>query len=338
MSSTPTYRDRIEHIPTGAPGRASSVGSPDRQLEGNIQYLKAIVDSAQLGEAMYLRNRPVDPASQIGQPVYYNTATARYDLALAAAEAAPGGSFAPADSADCWGVIAYKHSSSTADILLLGVAPVDITAAVDGGVQAGRYYLSASQPGKLVQQRPPVSVFVLRATDQGEVFVNPDVKDFLSDHTHVSMELAARPAGDCEVIGDTETHVITSPDDSIRGWLPADHASFGGLAPDGAAFGYNLAAHSDLQSLWPPIPIEAVLLEMARSDAVNGQSQVAGRVSSELVQFDINGIWWMTDCYNHVPWPVDCSTTTSESSYSACPLNIEMTLILSFLKTTFQTG
>jgi hypothetical protein len=340
----PSFQERVNHIVFGAPGRASSVSGPDRELESNIQYLKAIIDALQLGQAIYYRDAAIDPALEVGMPVYYNAANARFEAALAASQNDPAtGTIVAADSADVWGIIAVKRTSSTADILLSGVAEIDISAAVDSGVSAGRYYLSAAQAGMLVQQRPAVSVFVLRSTGGSTVMVNPQIKDFLEAHIHVQMALPAVPAGNCIIPAVGEKHVITVPDDSIRGWLPANHSSFGGRAPALAKFGYNLAAHPQLQSLWPPIPIEAVLLEMERSDSVNGQNQVYGRVSGNLVQFDVNGIWWMSDCYNEAPWPVDCSTepgseSSSLSLSSVCPTDIYMAFILSFVQMAYTTG
>jgi hypothetical protein len=78
------------------------------------------------------------------------------------------------------------------------------------------------------------------------------------------------------------------------------------------------------------------------------------RVPPELVQIDKNGIWWMTDCYNQVPWPTNLDTTGSSSSSSSmssssmssssssaqlcsgdCPVDDVMRLTLSFIKMTF---
>jgi len=336
--TTPPFKEQVDHITSGAPGRASSVSQPDRQLENNIQYLKALIEAGQFGEALYFRNAIIESTLEVGQPVYYNSSTRRFEAAIAAAENDPAtGTMVATESSDVWGIIGQKRTASSADILLQGVVELDISAAVDGGVASGRYYLSAAEAGKLVQQRPQVSVFVLRATADGLVMVNPQIKDFLEAHVHVQMELPAVPAGDCVAPSPGGTHVISTPDDTVRGWLPADDASFNGTAPDGAHFGYNLAAHPQLQNLWPPIPIEAVLLEMVRSDSVNGQNQVYGRVSDRLVQFDSNGIWWMSNCYNEAPWAVDCSTEGSSLS-SACPTDIYMGFILSFVQMAFTTG
>jgi len=336
--AVPTWREAISHIQYGAAGRAASVSGPDRELESNVQYLKAVFDAASLAEAMFLWHQTVHPDTKIGQPVYWNYTNSRFEPALAAVENVAG-VVAAADSADVAGIIYTKESSTCAHILTLGTAEVALTEAVDGTPVAGRYYLSAADEGKLVAQSPPASVLVLRNLGDGRVMMMPSHRLFAQDHQHISLELAAVPAGDCAIIGPGNVHVITTPNTAIAGWLPATHASFGGTAPAGARFGYNMAADAILSSLWPPIPIEAVLLEMMRSDTVGGQRQVYGRVSSDLVQFDTNGIWWMSNCYNEAPWPVDCGTvSSSSSSSSACPSTILMSLILSFVRMTFHTG
>ena len=43
------------------------------------------------------------------------------------------------------------------------------------------------------------------------------------------------------------------------------------------------------------------------------------QLMDDLVVIDRNGIWWMSDCYDEVPWPTDLDTTSSASiSYGEC--------------------
>jgi len=331
------WQNSINHAQSGAPGRASTVSGPDRQLEGNLQYLKDRFDAANLGTAMFAYNQPVEADAQVGMPVYWNYAQSRYERALAATETV-NGVVTIADSADVVGIVYSKSASTIATIMTLGIAPVDITNAVDGTPAAGRYYLSAAEAGKLVAQSPPASVLVLRNHGNGDVHLAPTSRIMAQDHQHISFELTAAPAGGCNTVSPGGTHTVVAPDVNIPGWLPAGHASFNGNAPADAKFGYNLAAHPELAQLWPPIPIEAAVLEMVRSDDVNGQVQVLGRVAPDLVQFTTHGIWWMSDCYNEAPWPVDCSTTSSRPSLGPCPILIDMQLILSFVRMTFHTS
>jgi len=335
---TVVYREAIEHIQAGAPGRAASVSGPDRQLEGNIQYLKDIYDEAGLGEAVFLRNQAVDPAVKVGQPVYWNYTTNRFEKAMAATTTVAG-VVTIADSADVVGIVYSKAGSAIATLLTYGVATVSLVEAVAGAPVAGRYYLSAGTAGRLVTQSPPASILVLRNLGDGRVMVTPTNRIMAQDHQHISLALTAAPAGVCNSPAPGDVHVITVPDATLPGWLPADHSSFGGHAPAHAWFGYNLAVDSVLSALWPPIPIEAVLLELLRSDSVNGQSQIYGRVSPEVVRFNIHGIWWLSNCYNEAPWSVDYNAaSSSSSSVSGCPDTIDMALQLSFVRMTFHTG
>ena len=62
-------------------------------------------------------------------------------------------------------------------------------------------------------------------------------------------------------------------------------------------------------------------------------------VPDDLVVIDRNGIWWMSDCYNEVPWPTafGLESSVSESvSVADCPTLLEMLLNLWFTKPIFQ--
>jgi hypothetical protein len=282
----------------------------------------------------------------------------------------------------------------------------------------------------------------------GQIMVNPQMRDFLEDHIHYSVDLVALPAGDHTSPGPDGLHVITNADSTLEGWLPADDPVFDGKAPTGAKFGYNLSAQTELDQLWPPIPSDAALLEMQHKsvfddikgthvDAVLDFPSVASnsfeelsvtvagasiddtatasvqggptadgviqawvsaadtvtvrytnpsggaidppsstyhitvfkdpvgpdavatsfkgfqRVAYEHVTIDANGIWWMTACYNEVPWYADLNTITSSSSLSSsssslssqsssasvedCPVDRPFLLKLSFIKMVFAT-
>jgi hypothetical protein len=175
------------------------------------------------------------------------------------------------------------------------------------------------------------------------VIVNPQFYDFPDAHVHYQFALTARPAGTHIPPAPGGEHEITDADVTLPGWLPANDTSFDGLAPAGAKFGYNLAAQPALQTVWPPIPPSAAVLELVAED---GEESIptAGRVTSDYVIFDTNGIWWMANCYGHVPWPTELDTTVSTSSSMSssesmaivCPARV-MQLILSFVKMTFAT-
>jgi hypothetical protein len=224
---------------------------------------------------------------------------------------------------------------------------------VEGDVTAGRYYLSPTTPGKLQKARPGVAVpvaYIMPGTsceDGAIVLVRPQFSDFPNAHIHYKFNLVARPAGTTVPPAYGQPHEITDADSSLEGWLPADHESFGGLAPAGACFGYNLAAHTALGQIWPPAPINAAVIELLR-ERDDASLPLAGRVPDEYVRIDANGIWWMTACYDHVPWPTALDTTASASlslsdtsseslSPAVCPDTV-FSLVLWFLRLSYTTA
>jgi len=76
-------------------------------------------------------------------------------------------------------------------------------------------------------------------------------------------------------------------------------ASFQGLAPTGAKFGYNLAKDPDLASVFPPLPLDSSFFE------VYGSQWGTSREPDEAIKVDANGIWWMIDDYGWAPWSID---------------------------------
>jgi hypothetical protein len=332
-------------------------------------------------------------------------------------------------------VVYSKENSTLGCVLLAGFAELDISAVIADAVTAGIYYLSAVTPGGLTPQRPPVTVPVLIADGEGNVLVNTQITDFLHDHVHFKYDLVAAPAGEHSQPVEGDRHVITGADSSVEGWLPADDPIFGGKAPAGSKFGYNLSANANLKNTWPPVPVTSAMLEMlhvsvftnvkgihadfvldfpsipnndfaelsvsvpgaqlidiALVSALSGpvddgvlqawvsavdtvtirytntggggpidpvsatyhiqvlKDEAAGTlntsfsgfegVPSSMVTLDQNGIWWMTDCYNEVPWPANLETGSSESvseGEGSCPVGVEFKIRLWFNKLSFLT-
>lgn len=327
------------------PVSAGVVNKPLRSIDQNVRYLWELIQAAGIGSTVYARRQSVEAEAHQGAPVWLNPTTQRFERGLATVDVdATTGAMTTSSQAQIWGIVAEKINSTLADILLFGVAEIDISAAVDGTVVAGTYYLSSAKPGYLVKQKPPVSVAVLRVTTDGHVFVMPQFVDFFDRHTHHNFFLTCAPAGDTSPPAVGERHTIDNADDSIIGWLPADHESFEGHAPAGAVFGYNLAAHASLNSVWPPVPLSNSYLEWDRGlDTRTGFSGVPVG-SSGLCVMDRYGIWWMSDCYGDVPWPTDLDTSAASLSESAsesisveCPREVTMTMRLWFTKVDFAT-
>lgn len=335
----------IKHVTPGEPVQAGIVGRPDRTLEERTEYLKDRIDAAELGRAIFEVDATVSPDVQAGQPVYWNWATNRYEPAMVAVTLDEVTQvFTVQPSSDCVGMCYKKKAADRADIVLRGLVTFpDLTQSIGETVAPGKYYLSAVEPGKLSKQKPPVTVVVCHVqgprdncSDQLRVVVMPQSRDYVEEHTHYRFDLVARPAGTNTVVtdeADEQRHQITEPNAELQGWLPADHAVFNNKAPAGAVFGYNLKKHAALANVWPPIPIQSVSVLWDKGEDRVGATEVPlGR--SGLVVCDVNGIWWMSDCYGDVPWPATYSSAWVDGSGigAECPRSEVMRVSVVFLR------
>lgn len=443
----------IEHVQPLEAVSASVAARPTTQLEANLRLLREVVELANIGRGLIDAAASLKSDVVVGDIVYWNGSNDQYEKALAATENDPiSNSLVATASSDAIGMVLSKTNATLGCIAIGGMHDLSDEALTNAfgstTPETGRYYLSAVTAGAVTLQRPPVSVAVAVVCSSGQILIDPQMRDFLEDHIHQQFELTAKPAGDHSPPAVGGRHAITSPDSARKGWLPALDASFGGKAPEGAAFGYNLAAEPQLSQVWPPIPVSNALLEVQHSSAfsevkalradatlnfpsvaVDGSEELTvtvpgarsgdpvsltplggpaldgviqawvtaddtvtvrytnptaapinpdeqlyhiqvmpnpdgvdsvslsfnglERVPSEFVVFDANGIWWMTNCYNEVPWPTNFDNTGSSSSSSIssmsvssssssaglaeCPVPQPMRLILSFVKMTFAT-
>lgn len=335
------YQELLRLIVDGDNVDAATINTVLRQLRGNTSYLKEIFEAAALGSTVYARGVTIEADAAVGMPVYFHLGRQRFERGLARAYV-DHGQLRTADSTQIWGIVANKLNATLADLLLVGYAAIDIAAAVNGDVTAGVYYLSGTAAGKLTQQRPPLSVAVLQSDGLGNVFVRTSLADLFTSHQHYKFELVCRPAGQVVPPAIDERHAITSPDASLEGWLPANHASFAGHAPPGAAFGYNLAA-SEVQNAWPPLPSSGAYLEWDKGEVKDLAGMGVPLGTDGLCVIDNYGIWWKSDCYGDVPWPTqldtsDASVAESSSLSLECPRELQMRLTLWFTKMQFQTA
>lgn len=336
-----TFHELIRLIQNGDPVDAGTINRVLRQMDGNTKYVLDLLEAALIGSTVFARSVTVEPETVPGAPVYYNATSGRFERALAAATI-ENGELKTAESSQVWGVVHTKHNSTSADVLLTGYTSLNISAAIDGQLEAGLYYVSSSTPGKLTRQQPPITVPVLQSDGDGNVFVNPRLFDAFLDHKHYKFDLVCLPAGDHTPPSLGDRHTISNPDTDIEGWLPANHASFSGKAPAGAAFGYNLAA-SSLNALWPPVPLSNAYLEWDKGELKDYMGMGVPLGADGLAILDANGIWWMSDCYSDVPWPTTLDTSAPASSSSSaslpeCPRDLAMRLTLWFSRMSFMTS
>jgi hypothetical protein len=172
MTAPAQYQDSLGYIVNGESVEASVANRTAQQLKQNTDYLKNLTDELTSNEYVLALNRTVSSETSIGYAVYYNSITARYEPALAVA-----------GKSAVVGVVKTKSSSTVADILIVGGTTLDFSLALESGqtLSASRYYLSASQAGKLTTTAPTVpvgassaiQVSVLVADGVGRVYVLP---------------------------------------------------------------------------------------------------------------------------------------------------------------------
>jgi len=338
----------IKFIKEGEPVSPGTPNRPLQQLDQNINYLWELIQAAEMGSTVYARSQTVISTLKVGQPVYLNPATAQFEPAFAATDTdSATGYLVMSDQAQVWGIVAEKHNATLADILLFGYASVDISEAIGNlpgsEVPAATWYLSGSSAGQLTQQQPPVTIPVCKTDLSGGVFVNPSFVDFLENHRHYVFDLEMLPAGTVSPPPVGGTHTITAPNSNQVGWLPASDAIFAGNAPAGARFGYNLSQNDALNGVYPPVPLQSACIQMQRPsvwDTALERKWYGEQLMEDLVIIDRNGIWWMSDCYDEVPWPTDLDTGGSVSaSYGDCdPGGKEYSLKLYYTRVGFATG
>lgn len=333
----------IEYVRNAERVSAGVTNRGPRGLEQLVRYLWEIISAIDSGEAVIARQVSVESDAALGMPVWYNDAQSRFERGLAGLDGALGnGVLRTLDSAQVRGVVSRKHSDTLADVVLHGRVELDITAAVDGTVTPGVYYLSGTDAGKLVLQTPPVSVPVLQYTTSGHAIVFPRPTDLLERHVHYRFNLTCRPAGVHVPPAPGGRHEIDDPDPGLEGWLPAGHGAFNGQAPAGAVFGYNLPEDGDLHQAWPPLPPEHAYLDWDRGEDPGQGAQGVPLGRNGLCIINTSGIWWMSDCYGDVPWPTSYDSSESSESYSdsaesECPRHLQMAMSLWFSRPNYAT-
>ena len=297
------FKRNIQGVINGEPVAAGVVNRAVQDIHNNTEYLYDLIRQTRSGEALVAFERTVDEDLAVGMPVFLNAGTGSFSKALAVADVSVNGQITTGASCAVWGIVLRKHGPTSADILIDGYASVDLTAALAAGDSpiAGTYWLSSAVPGQLTRDRPSIPAMVLRCDGAGHVRMLIRPVDVLLDHIHHAIRLFSIPAGDHSDPGVGNTHSISNPDPGLPGWLPANHASFDGTAPADAKFGYNLAAHPTLKSLWPPVPVQHCRL------LLDGVVMPSGEEGG-IVQFTPDGIWWMSNCYDDVPFPPDYDT------------------------------
>lgn len=333
-----SWTNKVDHVRDGEPVEAKVDSRPTRALESQSRYLKDRIDGIENKEALVLYEAAVEPDVVSGMPVCWNGDRSRFERAVAEFKFnRESKTLETSPLSDVVGVVAYKHSSTIADVVMSGKYAIDISDVIDDGaaLTAGRYFLSGKTKGNLAKKPAIADVAVLHADGEGNVFVQPQLRDGPFNHVHYEFELTLSPCGDSPDPGPGGVYSIINVDDGLKGWLPADHESFNGLAPKGAAFGYNIKAHTGLYDVFPPMPAESACVVLFKEEG-DGNGVELPMGTGGIVAIDINGIWWMSDCYNDVPWSYFAgSSSMSQGSLPECPRDLQRKLLLRFARTSY---
>jgi len=324
-----TWRGRVDYARDGEPTSAGTVGRPDLDLSLRTEYLKARIDTAELGESVLTQPILCDPALAVGEAVYWDDARSRFGRAMLAVARDPlTGLMDAAPSAQVVGICAAKLDAADTAIIALG-GRIRQAPATTAAAAPGRYFLSSSDPGKLTPTRPAAGLPVLFYDGQWS-YIHPQPQGVLDSHVHLAFDLVCRPAGVATLID--HIHHIADPDPNLSGWLPATHPVFGGRAPAGAVFGYNLDRHLDLKAVWPPVPIDSTRLYWDYARTLGGALLVPSGPNGAYIA-DEHGLWWLSSCYGDVPWPeppdlVPPALEGSSFGFGRCPREEVMRLVL----------
>lgn len=324
-----SFRQNVRPPQNGEPVNATVAGRSIEFLRQNDQFLKDLIDNLLRPSGVYLYEQTLDSATVVGTPVYWDADATKFKPAKLALEWQPtSGTVQFAETSKVVGIVASKDSSTLGTILVGGYCELSGLDTICGEATLGDYAPSMTTAGKLELVTHVGKPVVLRRVTSTGFFFYPMSKAFEVAHTHAVFNLTCAPAGTYTPPAENDPHEISVADDSLPGWLPADHASFDGNAPAGAKFGYNLAVDESLSAWWPPASLETNVLIWNKGVEVDRLGQAIPQGEFGLVILDANGIWWMSDCYGDVPWPIDWQTGDSESDDGVCPRETHMSLQL----------
>lgn len=303
--------------PLNADFTPSDINQRLSQLQQNISFLSSVMQTAREGSAIYGFDAPINPAIEVGQPVYYDLSTDRFELSRLDLVKV-GANYIAGPSSDVWAIVVQKCAVDRATLLLDGVSSVNMLVSTSLTMIGGKWYLS-DQAGRLTQNANPILVSpVLLGTGQGDILFRPWFADNFVRFAPKTIPISAQPAGTLNNTGSITT--ISSPNLLIPGWLPAANAVFNGLRPVGARFGYHRQVDPNLKDSWPPIrPDESRILLDNGGVTSDGYTTFLG-VDTDRLIIDGNGIWWMTDRTGQLPWDLPFPLTAPPSNPPG-PLN-----------------
>lgn len=314
------YPSNIQYIKDTEPLLASVVNRPTKQLTNRTDHLRKTLDAVSAGEALVLRDVPVGSETAVGTPVYWDASESCFLPACASASRRCD-AYALDAASDCMGLVFVKHTAESADILIYGVANLpEIRNFIPSGT--GRFYLGAS-PGTLTLAPPLVQcqLGVLMGPqdvcdDAVHVYVNPLRYGKLFSHTHFSHTL-----------------------DKAKWSAASNFAS----APTGAVYGYQVSQDTDLNAVFPPIPLDACSCTIdwdgntTAADPITetfGGRDIPVNVTNGILQVNADGIWWMRSDLT----PTESDNNTANAPYRGFRVTIHFSRIQHGIQDTLVTS
>lgn len=279
----PSWASTIRFVQPTDPVSSGVVNSPLSTLAERTNYLKTIIEQITTNEFNYLSNVAVAESTVIGNVVYWNSTTNKFDKALAAWDDVllnSDGTLRPSESSVVAGILAYKHTAGTGSIVLGGYIRGfgNLTELFGTSSPAkGVYYLSSSVAGTVTTSTPPLSILTIQYCGNGDILI-PTVRFEHSTHDHKKYSLK----------------------DTM--WLAANTTNFPNYAvPAGATYGYNYEAAGEetikeIFALYPGIG--------AFTWVTFGEN-----IPDATVYVNENNIWWTDgsaptdDIYMHLTSP-----------------------------------
>jgi len=276
-------------------------------LQKNIEFVAAIMQTARVGSSLLGFNAAIDPTLEVGQPVYFNAGTNRFEAAKLELLEVQSILYA-SERADVWALVLKKCAVDKAHLLIDGIASIDMTAATGSANILGKWYLSR-ETGELTNNRDAIlHAPVLLGTGDGQVLFRPWFADNFARYAPKTIPIAHTAAG--TLVNSTAITTITNFNIVTPGWLPAAHAVFSSLTkPAGARFGYHYMIDSNLNDLWPPLLSQEsrILIDSGTVES-RGYTILLGSETNRLIIND-TGIWWMTDRTGQCPWDMPFEIT-----------------------------
>lgn len=335
----PIWTPTVRTIADGLPVAASTDNGPISDLTNRTDWLKAQLAALDAGTQLVLREQTAESGLIPGTPVYLDKVTNTFK----AAKVSIDGTTLLAGASTFWQGMILTISGTTADILLFGQMSLTTLAwapVFDNGIFAdGEIYLSGTTAGKITTNPTTSAIYLGQMRSSGEFILRATDPNAFLDHVHYQRELVGDPAGTVVDPAFGAAQTISAPNATLQGWLPANATYFPGYVtgvqiPTGAVFGYNIqqTSESALRQIFPMLPSN------------NAQfSQDGVILSQDKIVVNEYGIWWMTNTYGNVPWPVDYAATSIASPITVWTTRIVasqtvLELLLNVLLTELEDG